>query len=125
MPTDKDRIKALKELETVRKWIRNPALIHCEEPTVLMRSVPLGYVNSNCTVCGNRGEFTEKAFHEAIDVHLECPICKRPMTKEKLKRPKVYYLVCNDCEISVGLVDIIPLGTELEKVVKGLVPVPT
>ena len=96
--------------------IRNPALRHCGEPTLLVHSMKGGFVNSNCTVCGHRGGLTKKALREAIDIPVKCPICKQRMAAEKVEKPKLknYYIACGDCRFKVLLATCFRTGERLK-----------
>jgi hypothetical protein len=84
----------------------------CEEPTILVQSMPGGFVSRNCSMCGSRTTLPEAIFLEKLDLYVACPKCRRRMAAEVLIN-KNYGYTCRGCNIYIDLASLLPRWTDL------------
>ena len=99
----------------------------CSEPTMLVQSKQGGFVTQNCSKCGKSTTLPEHFFKNEIDLWVACPECRRRMEPQVLD-DKNYGYVCDSCEISIRLSELLPhwndIGEQAEpNPSKGSLPV--
>src|SRR5579883_963001 len=90
-----------------------PRMSECHgEPTLLVQSMPGGFVTANCSACGKKYTLKEHEFRR-LQLWISCPRCKRQMSPDRLSRINSqasgnYGYVCSKCQIYVLLTDLLP-----------------
>ena len=83
----------------------------CNEPTILVQSMEGGFVTRNCSKCGNKDTLPVQVFMNELDLCVACPDCKRRMESTLLN--KNYGFVCESCQVSIQLSDLLPRWEDL------------
>jgi len=83
----------------------------CSETTILVQSMEGGFVTRNCPKCGNKETLPEQAFKNELDLWVACPDCKRRMESTILGNN--YGFVCESCQVSIQLSDLLPRWEDL------------
>jgi len=84
----------------------------CSQETVLVQSMKGGYVTRNCPDCNSPETLPKTIFLEELDLYVACPECKLRMDAEVLP-DKNYGYICDDCEISIALFELLPRYEDL------------
>src|SRR5690349_16404784 len=91
----------------VQGQIKSPC---CAFPTLLVESMPGGFVTQNCSKCGEYMTPSEEEF-ENLDLWVSCPRCRRRMSSQMVA--KNYGFVCKQCAVAILLASILPRWREL------------
>lgn len=109
----------------VAAWKKHPARLLlgpnpskcCQAMTILVESMPGGYVRQGCSECGKPDEVGWHEFY-ALNVPMNCPSCCREMTvnTKDARLPGVpgnFVYVCHPCREYVQLADLLPHWSEV------------
>ena len=80
------------------------------KPTLLVRSMPGGFVTANCSECGERRRLNDHEFRD-LGLWVACPQCKKRMHPVVIDNNYAYS--CHDCEWEVRLSDLLPPWSSL------------
>jgi len=88
----------------------------CGVPTLLVESMPGGFVKHSCPQCGEPVNLLEEEFHR-LDLWIACPECKQRMDKDWVGKGRNNYgFVCRSCDIEIALASLLPRWEDLRRV---------